>query len=292
MKNYAFWLCLLLFPFVAQGQQKPRAYFMRDSIRLGDTLPVSFSFAHIDRDVVFFPDSSYDFSPFEYVSKRTFPTRTKDGMSRDSVIYVLRTFSMDSVQRLSLPVFILKKKQDTTKIFTDTIFAPVSFSLIKLPDSVVLKANERFVPFKQEFNTPGLITLLVSVISLLIIFYLLFGDRVRKMLRLKRLKNQFQKFKTDYERAVEHYQDTASTDHALGIWKKFLERMTDMPFSSLTTREIGELMRGSEYDGLKKALREIDMAIYGNQIGEKTKDALLFLKNYAEDTFENTIKKV
>jgi hypothetical protein len=65
-----------------------------------------------------------------------------------------------------------------------------------------------------------------------------------------------------------------------------------MPFSSLTTREIGEVLQGVEYDNLKMALKEIDMSIYGNQIGDKTYSALSFLKEYASSTFEQKIKQV
>jgi hypothetical protein len=278
--------------FALFAQQKPRVFFAKDSISLGDTVPLSVTFTHNDLEEVFFPDSAYDFSPFEYAGKRFFATRTQTGLSRDSAVYLLRTFALDSIQKLAFPVFILKKKQDTLSVFSDSAQIPVSFVMQKLPDSVVLKSNTKFVPFYENFNHPLLITIFSAFAVFLFILYLLFGEKIRKMIRLKRLKHQFEKFKNEYEKAVELYSDAAQTDHALGIWKKFLEKMTEMPFSSLTTREISELLKGQEYDHLKKALKEIDVAIYGNQMGEKTKDALLFLKNYAENTFENTIKQV
>ena len=56
---------------------------------------------------VIFPDSSYNFSPFEWVSKEYFPTHTNESGSLDSVVYTLTCFDLAPVQQLVDPRIVL-----------------------------------------------------------------------------------------------------------------------------------------------------------------------------------------
>jgi len=72
---------------------------------------------------ILFPDSTFSFAPFELQKKIYFPTSTKNGISRDSVIYYLATYEVDSIQTLKLPVYVVNP-MDCTAVFsnTDSVF--------------------------------------------------------------------------------------------------------------------------------------------------------------------------
>src|SRR5690606_34744839 len=76
----------------------------------------------VDQTVVF-PDSNYNFSPFELVSKSLTNTVSKDGFSFDSVTYYLRSFELLPLQTLRLPVYLIENG-DSVHLFapSDTIY--------------------------------------------------------------------------------------------------------------------------------------------------------------------------
>ena len=136
--------------------------------------------ARYSRDLsIIFPDSLFNFSPFEFEGKEYYTTKTDSTESLDSVVYYLSTFEIDSIQYLSLPIFQMKGK-DTLRYFTtrDSVFL---VELIQqLPDSVVLKENTAYLNIPTVFNYPyfliGIVLLIVIVIAVLLIF----GGRIKK----------------------------------------------------------------------------------------------------------------
>src|SRR5688500_10227732 len=101
-------LLIGLLPFLSQAQSPaanlPQGLFQEDSVKLGQQVNYLFFHRHSATEEIIFPDSTYNFSPFELVSRQYFPTRTKGGWSHDSVVYTLRTFDIAPVQTLALPV--------------------------------------------------------------------------------------------------------------------------------------------------------------------------------------------
>jgi len=98
---------------LALGQhQRPYGKFLSDSIKIGQPVKFSLCFKHPVDMEVFFPDSSYDYSPFEFIDKQYFPTRSDSFSSTDSVVFTLMSFEIYKVQVLTLPVFIFPGKED------------------------------------------------------------------------------------------------------------------------------------------------------------------------------------
>ncbi|MCD8540057.1 MAG: hypothetical protein LRY55_10035 [Leadbetterella sp.] len=91
------WVFLCSFWSITVAAQKPRAAFFEDSVIVGKEIRMAMSYLHSGKSDIVFPDSSFDFSPFRYVSSELFETSIKDGKSLDSVIYTLVTYDLDSV---------------------------------------------------------------------------------------------------------------------------------------------------------------------------------------------------
>ena len=122
---------LLCFPGIARDARKqrimPKGVFQTDSVEVGKPVYFSLSVRHSPESEIFFPDSTYDFSPFELVSQRTFVSNTDARGTLDSAVYHLISFDVSKVQKLRLPVFVFQKK-DCTAVFTTY----ESFLLIKI----------------------------------------------------------------------------------------------------------------------------------------------------------------
>src|SRR6187551_1589180 len=104
---------------VSEAQVAVRGGFFLDSLSVGDETGFFLSATYPRNVNVIFPDSTFDYQPFEFNRKRYFPTQTTNGKSYDSVIYYLSTFEVDRILQLSLPVFQLNP-QDCT-VFTSNV---------------------------------------------------------------------------------------------------------------------------------------------------------------------------
>ena len=95
-------LGLLLASFgVCPGQEVVvRGGFFLDSLSVGDETGFFLSATYPSNINVIFPDSTFDYHPFEFNRKRYFATQTTNGKSYDSVIYYLSTFEVDRLQQL------------------------------------------------------------------------------------------------------------------------------------------------------------------------------------------------
>lgn len=144
----------LLLTICAMGQEiLPKGAFQEDSVKIGIPFPYTLSVKY-SRDLsIIFPDSLFNFSPFEYERKEYYTTKSDSLESLDSVVYYLSTFEIDSIQYLSLPIFQINGK-DTLSYFAkrDSIFL---IELIEqIPDSVQLKENTSYLHLSTEFNYP------------------------------------------------------------------------------------------------------------------------------------------
>ncbi|WP_353722648.1 hypothetical protein [Dyadobacter sp. 676] len=108
-------MCFLLcFSGIARDARKqritPKGAFHTDSVEVGKPVYFSLSVRHRPDMEIFFPDSTFDFSPFELVSKRSFVSSTDARGTLDSAVYHLISFDVSKVQKLGLPVFVFQKK--------------------------------------------------------------------------------------------------------------------------------------------------------------------------------------
>jgi hypothetical protein len=288
--SFVFLFCLQL-----KGQQViVRGGFFADSISIGEKAKYYLTARYPSRLNVLFPDTTYKFQPFEYESRQYFATETRDSISYDSVIYSLSTFEVDRHQFLGLPVFAITK-QDTIfyNALADTILitqmvaqVPDSLSVDKLP----LKMNTAYQKVPFLFNYPIVIIAFASICFVVLIVFLVFGRKISRHFRLKRLKKNHQKFIYDYTAKLELVKTKSTiavTESTLFTWKKYLEQLEGWPYTKLTTRETVLMEKDRK---LGDNLHEIDKAIYGHEA--PVLQPLLGLRDYAEQKFIKKLDQV
>jgi len=287
-------VCLLV-SFVSSAQEvKVRGYFSADSIQIGKPVSYYLSARYPQKKTVLFPDSSYSFAPFEFQKKEYVPTVTREGISYDSVIYTLTTFEIDSLQLLSLPVFVVEE-QDCTRVapITDTLIfdkvvenLPDSTQLAKIP----LKTNTNYWSVSWLLNYPLLSIIGGAIIVLLVIAWLVFGRRIRQYFQLRRLEKNHRSFLENFNQWIERSEadgTAKSTETALFIWKKYVEDLLGRHYTKFTTKEISQYETDHR---LIESLWAIDRMIYAQQ--SQGKGLFAHLKNYCEDQYHNKLEEI
>jgi hypothetical protein len=267
--------------------------FLQDSVAIGEPVVYALSARYPSDKSILFPDSTFSFSPFEFSKKIFFQTSTASGISADSTVYYLTTFEVDSIQYLSLPVFVVQAKDCL-------IVRPANDSLIlkqlvtEMPPDTVsaqnlpLRVDVKHNPLDYLFNYPVLAGVIMGLLLLALIIWLVFGKRIRKHFLVKRLTRRYQQFSNDFAKHISilrHQFSTTEAETALALWKRYLEELEAKPYTKITTREALSLLHN---DRLVTSLRQIDAAIYGHntQVIEPFKD----LEQYAAEKFTGKLQ--
>ncbi|MBC8082046.1 MAG: hypothetical protein H7Z21_02440, partial [Hymenobacter sp.] len=269
----------------------PRSRFLRPTVRVGEIIDYELSYSHAPGLNVIFPDSTADFAPFEFVGKTYRPTRTRRGRSLDETVYHLRTFALDPVQRLVLPVTILRG--------LDTLTVPATAATVRLARVVapvgagavpMLRQNTTLLPVEPAFNYPYWLAGLGLTVLALGGAALGFGRRGRRRYQLYKLRKNHVYFLAQYARHVERFalsRSLTNMERAITLWKNYLTTLENNVINSLTTREI---VAHYQHDAdVNLALRLADRVIYGNQFSEEeieTSLAFDLLRDFAQRRFE------
>ncbi len=271
-----------------------RSGFLLDSLKIGDQTGFYLAAEYPSSLNIIFPDSTYNFSPFEYERKRYFPTQTKQGESYDSVVYYLSTFEVNRVQTLSLPVFQLNP-QDCTR-FTSRPDTILLMELVKnLPDTLTaqnlpLKVNTIYENVTYLFNYPVLIISIVVLLVGAVIVWFVFGKKIMRHFKLKRMLKAHQKFLDTYSAQMDVVKtafSSVTTENTLSLWKKYMENLESRPYTKLTTRETIQLENN---DFLGRNLHAVDGAIYGHNTA--VIESLENLKQIADQRFSKKLEEI
>ena len=286
---------MLMNVYAALAQQVTvQGRFYADSLKIGEPVPFALT-ARYPREVnLIFPDSSYNFGIFEYHRKKYFPTETKGGLSYDSVVYYLSSYEIDSVQSLQLPVFVIHPS-DCTEVLSipDSIF--LKHLVESVPDSVAvpqlpLKAQTSYLNVKWLFNYPLWAIIGGALLLLALVGWIVFGKRIRKHFRIKKLKRLHENFVNSFNEAVSQLAKnyaTTKAEQTLVLWKQYMELLEGRPFTKYTSKEI--LMHESDHT-LGSSLQSIDRSIYAGVPG----DTIVFerLRDFSESKFNQKLEAV
>lgn len=287
---------LLLSSLSLRGQDvEVQGQFQVDSIKIGISFPYSLTATYPRNLSVVFPDSTFSFDPFEIDRKVYYPTETKNGLSKDSVVYHLISFEVDSVQKFSLPVFILHAN-DCTAILANEDSVFLEHQVKYIPDSLAakdlpLKTNTTYQKVIWLLNYPLLLIAAGVLIVGLIATWIIFGKRIRQYFILRKLNKHHSKFMHEYEVAVDELQShysIAQAEATLALWKKYMEQLLATPFTKYTTKEIFQRVKDEPLAG---ALRKIDWDIYGDGHGIE-KDPLIQLQQFTDRKFNEKVQEV
>lgn len=267
---------ILLLCTLTVAAQKPKAVFFEDSVVVGKEVKMAMSYLHSGKSDIIFPDSSFDFSPFRYVSSELFGTRTHDGKSLDSVIYTLVTYELDSV--LFVQPYI-KNLQSGETIRADTAQVYLKFSItaenVKNPE---VKETVNVFRVRKEINLPKISYYILGGLVLVFLVTAFFGDWIRKKYRLWKFDRTHQHFMTDFRKMALQPRNMANNERALKEWKVYLEELEKEPVSTMSTSELGKMYRNER---LESALKMFDSAIFGGVINDEMPFAYRILQDFA-----------
>jgi hypothetical protein len=289
-------LVVLSSAFFSEAQVNVTGGFIADSITIGQPIAYYLTARYPQTVSILFPDSTYSFEPFEYISKRYFPTVTRQGTSYDSVVYLLRTFELAPVQRLSLPIF-LPIATDSSRFYCPPDSVHLVHEVNALPPDTLpltalpLKTNTEYQLVQFLFNYPVLVILVGSILVTAIIGWLVFGKRIKKYFRMKRLQKDYKAFVSTfsgYTKNIRSQFNPQLAERSLALWKNYLEKLEQKPYTKLTTREMLR-MEVNEPD-LGPSLKTLDAAIYGRL--QQVDEPLANLGRIAEQRFLKKLNEV
>ena len=265
----------------------PKGKFLSDSVKVGLPVQYALSYRHKATADVFFPDSAYNFSPFEMVKREYFNTVTDQNGSLDSVVYTLISFEVTPLQELSLPVYVRAKK-DCTRVFAPMDYVILN-SIIKPNvriDTLFLKKDTRLIPIAQQINFPLIFLIIIGLLLMVGMVFWFFGKPIRRQVRLFNFKRRYDDFRKLFQRLSRGTEDAKkrleNIEKAVVLWKKYIERIENKPFTTFTTKEILDNLKDNR---LSDALREIDATVYGGVYSSKTIASLQVLQELAEGLY-------
>jgi len=286
-------LFILSLPLYCQAQvatpKQPQGFFQADTIKLGQPIYFSFYYQHPATEEIVFPDSTFNFAPFEYISRYYFPTRTKGPSSLDSVVYQLRTFDIKPVQRLTLPVYVLQN-QDTLSLLAPTAAVNLKQLVKEAASASDIKSNTELAPIAQRFNFAywliggGILVLFLSII------WILFGKKLIIRYRLYTLQKAHAAFIDNFNAYIDRFNQSESLqiiEQAITLWKNYLTNLEGNAINSFTTKEIAAFYNDDE--DVTTALRLFDKAIYGNIVSDKSSETIIaffLLHHFADRRYE------
>ena len=294
VKNLKYLFITLLITFIYQKTNAqipswtpPKGKFLSDSVKVGLPVQYALSYRHKATADVFFPDSAYNFAPFEMVKREYFNTVTDQNGSLDSVVYTLISFEVTPVQELSLPVYV-RAKRDCTRVFAPMDYVVLN-SIIKANtniDTLSLKKDTRLIPIAQQVNFPLIFLIIIGLLLIIGMVFWFFGKPIRRQVRLFNFKRRYDDFRKLFQRLSRGTEDAKkrleNIEKAVVLWKKYIERIENKPFTTFTTKEILDNLKDNR---LSDALREIDATVYGGVYSNKTIASMQVLQELAEGLY-------
>lgn len=262
-----------------------KAEFLNDSLQLGVPVQFVFSIQHSAQTQILLPDSTYNFFPFELKKRTYFTTKTKKNISTDSVVYDLVSFEVQPKLYLKLPIWLSPEKDSSQVIWSksDSIFLQ---ELVKNNPNLSLKSNTSYEDWEDYFNYPYWIAGIFILLLVILLIWSLLGKRIIKAYTLFQFNTRHSIFLSEFGRLtsrIKSRQSLEDIEKSITLWKKHLELIENKPYSSYTSKEINQQLNDSD---LIDALKNIDRAVYGQEISEKINEALFTLRKLSVNRFE------
>ncbi len=263
--------------------QHPKGRFLTDSITIGKPFQFALSFKHRPDAEVIFPDTNYNFAPFEILKHDYFDTQTDKSGSLDSAVYTLVSFDLTTIQKLSLPVWIVTE-QDCTANYSYSR-SVVMQQLIQRKDTLKLKEDTAAKIIDQQINYPFIFLISISVSLISILIYWFFGKQLQRQWQLYQLFSRKRDFSKNFSRLklkVNQKSGLENVEKAVILWKKYLRRLENKPFETFTSKEIADNLLSEK---LAVTLREIDAVVYGGLSSATIIDLLSELESVARERY-------
>ena len=265
--------------------------FLKDTVKIGEEVPYSLSATYPRAYNIIFPDSSFDFQPFEYHGRQYFKTVSDSAISVDSVVYLLSTFEIDTIQYLQLPVYV-RTGGDSLAVYTKQDSINLFHIIQVIPDSVKLKENTLFLRIPNKFNYPVFLFIAGFLLVVIIIALLFFGRRISRWIKIMIMKRNHKRFHKRFYLKLSGVRDNrpgVEPEDVLNDWKKYMEKLEKEPYTKLTTKELIDLHADQR---LKDNLRSIDRYIYGSIKDKPLHENFEKLLEYSIERYEVRINEL
>ncbi|MFT4033144.1 MAG: hypothetical protein QM669_12045 [Siphonobacter sp.] len=279
-------IILWFFPGLVWGQKLPQGKFLVDSFKIGKPFQYTLSYVHDPKLDIFFPDSTYDFTPFKLLQRRFFTTHTNEKGSLDSAVYTFVLFDKVATHHFKLPIYTLVGK-DCTLTYTneDSIYVQSLLKNKSVP--TILKQDTQLIPLEPQINFTLYLFVILGSIVLGALINWLFGQAISRRWRQFQLWRRYLEFRSTYQRYIrgagEPRQAVTNVERAVSLWKRYLERLEGRPFTTFTTKET--LEQFPQELELGSALRETDAVVYGGVASPQTQESLRILRDLAIRTY-------
>lgn len=257
--------------------QNPRLKFLSDSVQVGQHVEAIFYYTHAPDKEVLFPDSNFNYAPFEFISKKYFPTATINSKSIDSAVYTLSLFEIEGIHALTMPVLILKGK-DTLKVFSNIDSLAVVPVIKVVSDTLKLQSNTTSLVLDTHFNYAMLGIVLGVFVLVFFIAFWIFGKKIMAQIARYRQKITYEIFLKKYDAILQNMVSPSQMESAVSLWKKYIQKLEKKPYTTFTSSEIGRYLKN---DNVKKNLRNIDVAMYSGREHELPIQDFLALRELA-----------
>ena len=265
-------------------------YFTKDSARLGERVGYVLKASYPQSAQLIFPDSTFDFSPFVFLEKKTFVSATTEGITQDSSVYFLSNFSLEPSSYLALPVFELNRYDSITHYTTDAELK-LKLNLDSIPEQLQFKENNVYQPLDKPFNWFVFSAIIGGILLVVGILFFVFAERIKRLFRKNRERLRWIQFERKWKKLSDLLQqqpNQSTADEAVGLWKGYLEHLRSQPIQEWTSSEIAAALDDKE---VFKALRTIDMIIYAGAEGD-TSAATSYLLEVAKTNYRTTLNQI
>jgi len=270
---------------------KPNGVFLVDSAKIGEQIPYSLSIRYPKQMEFLFPDSNYNFFPFEFISKDFFITRTDSLRSVDSAIFYLSTFEIEPIQKLFLPVFMISQG-DSIVLYPPVDSIHLKALINQLPDSLNIKANSEYSEVFFDFNYPYLLIGVGGFMLLVVVGFLIFGKSIKRQYLLFRLKRNHRRFTQKFYLLIadlKSREGSLNAEKMLVTWKKYMEKLENIPYTKLTTKEI---VSYPDNNSINDSLKDVDKSIHGLIKIEKLYESFENLEYFTEERYNTRLNQL
>lgn len=281
-----------IFTFHLNAQEiKVNGGFVEDSLLIGQDVNFWMTASYPQDLEMIFPDTLHDFTPFEFSGKQYFPSLVKDGIAYDSTVYAIQSYEIELIQYLKLSAVILNENDST---IIDTPLDSIYFSELApfASDTTKLIKNVSYQAVGRQFNFPLLYIVLGILALIIIITLLIFGRKIVKYFKLRKLRKEFERFSeslTTYIQQLRKNPDHFIAEEALAHWKKYQESLDKWPFTSFTTKEILGLAFTKEIEG---PLKSIDRLVYGKRPTESVYQDFQQIEDFTQHRYSKKVEEI
>lgn len=270
---------------------KVYGFFQEDSTMVGKPVHFVLTASYPEDKVVIFPDSMYDFSPFEFQKQIWFSTQKRGENLTDSAIYQLTTFELDSVQYLKLPVFDVSNG-DSILHFSARAGLPLAYELKQMPQELKLLDEAGYIDPAYPVDFPFIMTILGGISGLALLLIGIFWKKIRSWWAQYSIKRKHRRFLLSFSEKMNQttsIQSAVLIEELAGEWKKHAAYLTGKPIASYTSRDMIKALGLVE---LKDDFNRIDRVIYAGINDEPLFSSFEKLKERTDIYYHDRLKEV